>query len=245
MASFGSKLHIPTEKGNALFLILIAVALFAALSYAVTKSSRSGKTDISQDKANIVASAVLGYGAGIKNAVTRVKISNSCTDEQLNFYTPLHWYDYTNPSAPSSKKCNIFDSAGGNTVYQKPEALLRISQVMTASDVVEHFIGNTDIPQIGTNCAAAACSDLYFVLSINENIPGAARICKALNRQLRLANPDTEISVSGGIWGWPPFVGTFTNPGGAIDNKLSNVQSMCYHDTVNPFYTYYQVLVAR
>ena len=66
-----------SERGNVLFLILIAVALFAALSYAVTQSSRSGGGDAGKET-NLVNSAQLTqYPAGIRTAIVRMIVGGT------------------------------------------------------------------------------------------------------------------------------------------------------------------------
>tara|TARA_B100000686_G_scaffold332369_1_gene397038 strand:- start:1861 stop:2559 length:699 start_codon:yes stop_codon:yes gene_type:complete len=61
------------EAGNALFLILIAVALFAALSYAVTNSERGGG-GIDKEKATILASQMTQDISRVQSAIQRLKI---------------------------------------------------------------------------------------------------------------------------------------------------------------------------
>lgn len=59
------------ESGNALFLILIAVALFAALSYAITQSGRGGG-NVTQQTALITAGQVTEQPADVRSATTRM-----------------------------------------------------------------------------------------------------------------------------------------------------------------------------
>ena len=61
------------NNGNALFLILIAVALFAALSYAVTNSGRGGG-DISREDAEIQVAQILNDLASYKAGIDRLKV---------------------------------------------------------------------------------------------------------------------------------------------------------------------------
>lgn len=62
-----------TEKGNALFLILIAVALFAALSYAMTQSGRGGK-GIDNEQIEIDASVLLSDLQRLRSSMQRLRI---------------------------------------------------------------------------------------------------------------------------------------------------------------------------
>ncbi len=79
----------PRDSGNVLFLILIAVALFAALAYAVTSSSRSGGGDISKEKASALASQILNHGIAVRTAVTRMTM-NGIAPENLDAYSPVY-----------------------------------------------------------------------------------------------------------------------------------------------------------
>ncbi len=105
------------SRGNALFLILIAVALFAALSYAVTKSDRSGK-GVEKEQAVLLASSFMEHGAQVAAAINRLKLINNCTDDQISFENSVDTAtDYANPNAPADKRCHVFHPDGSNVPF--------------------------------------------------------------------------------------------------------------------------------
>lgn len=111
-------------NGNALFLILIAVALFAALSYAVTNSGRGGG-GIDREQAQIAAAEVVQYGQLFNTAVQRLKVSNGCRNEQISFEGSDviirgdgSDYNVVNPNAPMDESCHIFSANGGSVPGQ-------------------------------------------------------------------------------------------------------------------------------
>ncbi len=65
------------QRGNALFLILIAVALFAALTYAITQSARSGGNDISREGSIVSAGQLTEMPAAVRQAVERLMITGA------------------------------------------------------------------------------------------------------------------------------------------------------------------------
>lgn len=108
-----------SSSGNALFLILIAVALFAALSYAVTSSSRGGG-GVSREKLILGAAEIAGYLGMAQQTANRMILAGGAQANQIGLREG-YWelWDGTPTFACSSgfnstQEFDIFDPAGGD-----------------------------------------------------------------------------------------------------------------------------------
>lgn len=96
------------NAGNVLFLILIAVALFAALSYAVTSSSRSGTGSTTKEKAQLSQGVIDSYTSAINAGTLRLQM-RGCTS--IDYTPPAGW-------GAEDHKCHLFHPDGGGVIYQ-------------------------------------------------------------------------------------------------------------------------------
>ncbi|MBU0859599.1 MAG: hypothetical protein KJ667_06655 [Alphaproteobacteria bacterium] len=169
------------ERGNVLFLILIAVALFAALSYAVTQSTRSGAGDTASET-NLISSAQLTqYPAGIRTSVVRMIIGGIAVEE-LMFNDPSDFATIVNTD-PLRERA-VFHPQGGNATYQ-----LAPSDVVTAAVGANplgtwFYNAQVQIQNIGvTNAGNAVGND---VIAFLPNI--SSGICRRINEEVGLGN---------------------------------------------------------
>ena len=183
------------EEGNVLFLILIAVALFAALSYAVTQSSRSGGSD-ANNETNLVNSAqITQYPASVRTAIIRMIISNSIDETTLEFNPPSNFGGLT------SNTYGVFHPSGGGASFVQAPA-----EVM-ASGAQAYWFFSADyyIENIGTT----ANDIIAFLPSITESI------CERINTELGISG-STDAD-SDGVWAGPstlPIYGTHSMDSG-------------------------------
>lgn len=218
------------EKGNVLFLILIAVALFAALSYAVTQSTRSGGGDASRETNLVNSSQITQYPASIKTAIVRMIVSNSISPDTLQFNQPSAFGSLTTVGQ------GVFHPSGGGANYQ-----LAPTNVTSVANQAWVFNMNNQILNIGTNGTAAANDIIAFLPNVR------AAICNQIHTQLGLVAPpvDSGIDVTTQMvngYAVPGAAGPVINGTGA--NELDSQPQGCFQQPSGTYY-YYHVLVER
>lgn len=231
-----SKNNPSSLRGNVLFLILIAVALFAALSYAVTSSSKGGGSGIDKDKMKIEAAKVVQYSASMEQAITRMMLINQCADTQISFENPIVG-GYVNGSAPADKRCHVFDPAGGGLAWQEGDSFTNRSDLFSGNFWgADWWIwGGQSIQDLGTSA-----SDLILMLRVD------ADFCRILNERQSVSGIPMDADISAGT-----FTGAYTGPSRVILDEAQGADLRGHHfgcfDEVSipDAYFYYHVLIAR
>lgn len=160
-----------TTRGNILFLILLAVVLFAALAYAVTSSMRGGGKSASDENAEAKVSETMNYFTQLDGAVQRMLVTGGIRDYELSFYYLTGWnfvggaYDNTNCT---SSACRVFDPAGGGVAGKK---MNRFSKSSANSQERLFYI---KIPGVGTDKRDI----VYGFHGVS------AKICAAINQKI-------------------------------------------------------------
>jgi hypothetical protein len=230
MTHLSKKLNSSNESGNVLFLILIAVVLFAALSYAVTQTSRSGSgTD---DGALIDAAQVSQYPASVRTSLIRMMV-DGVQPADMEFNAPADFADLDNARA------GVFHPTGGKATYVLASGDFMESATQTAWTFNMrnqiNLIGLTN----GTTVPNAASADLIAFLSgITDGL------CTKINTDVGITTTpaDTDIILTNQEDG-TAVVYDGDTIGGAGSTALNGQPYGCF--TQGGANVYYHVMVER
>ncbi len=174
------KVFTPAEQGNVLFLILIAVALFAALSYAVTSSMRGTGGDTKAESVELRAAQILQYGAGLR-AMTQKMVLMGLTPETIRFRGTQSWL----PCSDGTKFCVFGPNGGGAAELRLPmHSSDKFDNLFRYSDISDGMV----VKDVGTSAADIV---LYRVLKFDES---GRSMCAAINKGLGLDDIPTQPS---------------------------------------------------
>lgn len=209
----------PQEQGNILFLILIAVALFAALGFAATQTLRTSTKDPQSESQNVRGIEVIQYATFVAESIMRMKF-RGIDDSQLCFDSPL-WgnTDYYHSACDDEMK-RVFSTVpgSGGVSWMKAAKGANLGEPW-------YFTGSSCVPGIGPyqgdDCNSDGASTSEELMMFLPNISKA--LCLEINTQLDIENPNgNPPQASSNIWpsGMPVFTGSFAD-GGKVDSAGS------------------------
>ncbi|MBI3440959.1 MAG: hypothetical protein HY052_04025 [Proteobacteria bacterium] len=211
-----------SERGNALFLILIAVALFAALSYAITQSGRGSGT-VDKESAMIAAGQVVEYPASLRTAVTRMIITGTAASA-IKFDT--------------TSLVGIFASDGGGATNVPPPASAGTATAWTYVPAYASGADGNFIYGVGTTDSEA--------LAV---LPGITlTVCTQIQKGLGFASTTPVVGANGPVdWGTAAAYDAAGSPSTVkgAGATLNGQAFACFQNTTAGLYQYYHAIIEQ
>lgn len=227
------------ENGNVLFIILIAVALFAALNYAMSQTSRSG-TDSGSNERNLIDSSQINHYPALINTTLLRMMMNKVDDTEFEFNPPSDFNDLTRPQV------GVFHTNGGGAAFQMAAANLMAND----QPGMWHFNGNFEIENL-----TQSIPNSFDGNEIIAFLPGIKKqLCERINEELSISgvpNATNADYYNNAIEDMdsnytPPSSETIIGPAGSASlAPLDHQPFGCYHQTSSDSYIYYHVILER
>lgn len=249
--------HLIGQSGNALWFILVAIALLAALTFALTQNSSKQADNLSSEQARIVAQQTMRDFNEYTQGVNKLMQFNNCSESQISFENT--YIDppstYNNTKSPLDHRCKIFMPEGAGLVRRSaPTGLHDRSKV--AADTRWLIAGNLSVNGIGpeneeetpctTNCAELIMGNEYI----------DPEVCRQYNQLLKI-NDGKPVAAGSSVDWDEPYDGTFTDGtsgseriyegSGEEDSILWGVPSACFVTNQGSYKNHqiYHVLIGR
>ena len=201
------------EKGNALWLIIIAIFLLGGLTVMLTRSSGTSDETGDFEKTQIKVTELMRYANSLATAVQSLKFNGKCSENEISFDNSTV-VGYTNGSAPTDDSCSVFKVKGGGQTWRSPpEGINDGSQWI--------ITGANKVAGVGCDTAVAGCSELLLLL------PGLTEAaCLRVNSLMKTSNPsnappnDADSTIDTTLFqGAFSATETISDSGGALNGK--------------------------
>lgn len=154
------------ERGNVLFMILMAIVLIGLLTAAIQFTNRPEGANIDREQLLIRVGEVQRYASELERAVLFIVQENGKSESDIRFAHPEADADYGDLAADTDKKDQVFAREGGAAVYRTPPQGIQVTAAPW------EFYGGTHMPQVGSSrpdlIAVLPNVTLQFCQKINE-----------------------------------------------------------------------------
>lgn len=236
------------SSGNILFIILIAVALFAALTYAFSQYDRDGAGNNPVKETTTINASVLGqYVASLRASIQRLTTDNQDI-KTLEFNPPADFNNLT------SKDIGVFYPSGGGVIYEAAQANLMDAQSSNPTGLWV-FTLNFEVKDIGSSKASSLDGNelIAFMVGIRKDV------CEQLDKRLGI-NTIPMPTISNQIYSTDMITNMDTYymdnnyvlptseqviGAGSSDSALAGKSEGCYYESAGKNYVYFGVLSER
>ena len=217
-------------RGNAFVYILIAIALFGALTFALSGSQETASVgELNEGRATIAANEILSYAATAQNSIISLdRIGTNAAS--LDFVLPSNDTDFN--AAPHVNK--LFHPEGGGLAYKLLPRDAGVTAITTPEE--GYYIGRFN----NTEWTPTTAQDVMFsAYGINR------QVCEELN--YKITGSRTVPSMGNTT---QTFVDTEYHSIANIDLMIADCATcdekpaLCVHGSGN-LYVFYNILVAR